>query len=208
LRLLSRKRDFEISGTGISTIEKLNIGGIEQSILIQAEHRFNQNKIVIAAHSWGSVIGLSLAAKIPDKLHAYVGISLIINWPENDRLFREWAINEARKRGHKKAVNELIQLGEPPYIENFQQWGQLRKWLMKYNSMIYKDKEIQPPSFLNAVKIMLHSPDYTLKDIYNSLYKRSCNRLTKFILPQACKTPTSCGWGSIDNCLTIDPDRL
>lgn len=42
---------------------------------------------------------------------------------------------------------------------------------MIYNSIIYKDKKIQPPSLLDAVKIMLHSPDYTLKDIYNSFYK-------------------------------------
>ncbi|WP_245599941.1 alpha/beta fold hydrolase [Paenibacillus harenae] len=252
MKLLSRKREFEISGTGISAVEILNIGGIEQSILIQAQHidkpvllfihggpsmplpgvscrdrdytvatstkeliqhyvlvfwdqrgtgksyhpsipkesitlsqfisdaeelvdylrkRFNQDKIVIAAHSWGSIIGLSLAAKIPDKLHAYIGISQIVDWPENDRLCREWAINEAKKRGHKKAVDELTRLGEPPYTEGFKQWGMLRKWLMKYNSMIYKDKEIQPPSLLDAVKIMLHSPDYTLKDIYNSFYK-------------------------------------
>ncbi|MCY9666485.1 alpha/beta hydrolase [Paenibacillus alginolyticus] len=252
MKLLSGKRDFTISETGISKVEILNIGGIEQSILIQAElidkpvllfihggpsmplpgiscrsrdytvatttkeliqhyvlvfwdqrgtgksyhpsipkesiklsqfisdaeelvdylrKRFNQNKICIAAHSWGSVIGLSLAAKIPDKLHAYIGISQIVDWPENDRLCREWAIIEAKKRGNKKAVDELTRLGEPPYTKSFKQWGELRKWLMKYNSMIYKDKEIQHPRLMDAVKIMLNSPDYTLKDIYNSFYK-------------------------------------
>lgn len=252
MKFLSKKRDFEISETGISTVEKLNIGGIEQTILLQAEHidkpvllfihggpsmplpgvscrsrdytvatstkelikhyvlvfwdqrgtgksyhpsipkesmnlsqfisdaeelvdylrsRFNQHKIFIAAHSWGSVIGLSLAVKIPDKLHAYAGISQIVNWPENDRLCREWAINEAKKRGNKKAVAELTLLGEPPYTKSLKQWGQLRKWLMKYNSMVYTDKEIHHPRLIDAMKIMLYSPDYTLKDIYNSFYK-------------------------------------
>ncbi len=252
MKLLSRKRDFEIPESGISTVERLNIGGIEQTILIQAQHtdkpvllflhggpsmplpgvscrfrdytvattskelihhyvlvfwdqrgtgksyhpgipkesinlaqfisdakelvdylreRFVQDKIVIAGHSWGSVIGLSLATQIPDKLHAYIGISQIVDWPENDRLCREWVINEATKRGHSKAVDELTRLGEPPYTESYKQWGLLRKWLMRYNSMIYKNKEIKPPSLLDAMKIMLFSSDYTLKDIYNSLYK-------------------------------------
>lgn len=252
MKLLSRKRDFEIPESGISAVKELDIGGIKQSILIQAKHSdkpvllfihggpsmplpgvscrsrdytvatttkeliqhyvlvfwdqrgtgksyhpnipkesiklsqfisdaeevidylreyFNQDKILIAAHSWGSVIGLSLAAKIPAKLHAYVGISQIIDWAQNDRLCREWAISEAIKRGNKKAVDQLTQLGEPPYTESLKQWGQLRTWLMRFNSMIYKNKEIKPPSLMDAAKIMLYSPDYTLKDMYNSFYK-------------------------------------
>lgn len=252
MKTLPRKKDFTIPETGISSVETLTIGGIEQSILIQAAHtdkpvllflhggpsmplpgvscrsrdyvmatttkelvqhyvvvfwdqrgtgksyhpgiprdtihlsqfisdaeelidvlreRFNQSKVVIAGHSWGSVIGLSLAAKIPDKLHAYIGISQIIDWPENDRLCREWAINEAKKRGHKRTLKQLTRLGEPPYTESFKQWGQLRSSLMKYKSMLYKDKDTTPPSLMDAVKIMLHSPDYTLKDIYHSFYK-------------------------------------
>ncbi|MFC0211441.1 alpha/beta fold hydrolase [Paenibacillus chartarius] len=249
---LLQKKDFTIPPTGISEVATLAIGGIPQTILIQAVHpdkpvllflhggpsmpipgvnsrsrdyalatatkelvkhyvvvfwdqrgtgrsyrpdippgtmrisqfvsdaeeltdylreRFRQDKIVIAAHSWGTVIGLTLAAKVPHKLHAYVGISQLINWPENDRLCRDWVMSEAQKRGDRKAVRALEKLGEPPYTESFEQWGQLRKRLMKYNSMIYKEPGLKAPSLSDAAMIMLRSPDYELKHIYYSLYK-------------------------------------
>ncbi|TLS35035.1 alpha/beta fold hydrolase [Pseudalkalibacillus caeni] len=132
---------------------------------------FQQEKIVLAAHSWGTVLGLHLAYEKPEKLYAYIGVSQIINWAENDRLCREWALKEAYRRNNKKAIQELEGVGEPPYLESFEQWGTLRRWLLRFNSMIYTDTTVKHPGMAGMAKIMLRSPDYSLGDIVNSLYR-------------------------------------
>lgn len=251
MKLFSMKKDFTIPAGGISEIATVVLGGVPQSVLIQAEkrdnpvllivhggpsmpfpgvgnrsrdyavatttkelvkhfvlvfydqrgtgksyspdipkssinmeqfisdaeelvdylrERFHQDKIALAGYSWGSVIGLALASRIPGKLHVYFGLSQIVNWAENDRLNREWAMGEARRRNDRKALRELEELGEPPYVESFKQWGVLRKYLNKYKAMIYTDKDVKHPGMIGGVGILFKSPDYSLKDIFHTFY--------------------------------------
>lgn len=134
-------------------------------------NRFHQKKIHLAAHSWGTIIGLNLIKKYPEKYLSYTGFSQIINWVENDKLCYEWLLEEAEKKKDKKAISELKSLGLPPYNKSFKQWSILRKWLFKYNSMFYQSGDIKSATFFSGLKIMLRSPDYNLIDIYNSLIR-------------------------------------
>jgi pimeloyl-ACP methyl ester carboxylesterase len=132
--------------------------------------RFNQEKIFLSGHSWGSTISLELAATYPEKYYSYVGLSQIISWTENDKLALKWIKEEAKRRGNKKALQELELVGEPPFVESFQQWGVLRKWQRKFNTLIYTDKDVKHPGLLGVTKPMFQSKDYTLKDIVHSYY--------------------------------------
>lgn len=247
-----KKRDYVISETGLSSVEKVRLGGVDQCILIQAEdpkkpvlliihggpslplpgvssqgqdytivtntrllvknfvvvfwdqrgtgssycndipqdtmnieqfisdaeeltdylcNRFNQNKIFLASHSWGSTIGLSLAARVPHKFYSYTGFSQIVSWTENDKLALEWIKQEAKRRGNSKALKELESVGMPPFTESFQQWSILRKWQRIFNTMIYTDEHIKHPGLMRVTKAMFQSEAYTLKDIFNTFYK-------------------------------------
>jgi pimeloyl-ACP methyl ester carboxylesterase len=249
--VFTKKLDYTISEGGISSVETVNIGGVQQTILLQGENRnnpvllvvhggptmplpgvsskgrdytivtntkelvkhfivvfwdqrgtgksyhptipqesmnigqfisdakdltdylrdrFNQEKIFLAGHSWGSTISLKLAATYPEKFYSYVGLSQIISWTENDRLALGWIKEEAKRRGHKKALKELESVGEPPFLESFQQWGLLRKWQRKFNTLIYTDEQVKHPGLLGVSKQMLQSEDYSLKDIVHSYY--------------------------------------
>jgi pimeloyl-ACP methyl ester carboxylesterase len=132
--------------------------------------RFNQEKIFLAGHSWGSTIGLELASKHPEKFYSYVGLSQIVSWTENDKLSLNWMKEEAKRRGNEKALKELESVGEPPFVKSFQQWGILRKWQRKFNTLIYTDKDVKHPGLLGVSKPMFQSEDYKLKDIVNSYY--------------------------------------
>ncbi|MFC0472400.1 alpha/beta fold hydrolase [Halalkalibacter kiskunsagensis] len=250
--LFSKPDDFIISESGISKVEKVFVGGIEQYILIQGESSkkpvllflhggpsmplpgvscrgldytiitnvkklvqhytvvfwdqrgtgksynqsisqesmtiaqfiadanelteylrktFKQEKIFLVAHSWGTILGLKLITLYPEKFYSYVGISQIINWSENDKICLKWAKEEANRRKNKRALKELILVGEPPFVESFKQWGVLRKWQARFNSMIYSDRKIKHPGLLSVAKPMFQSKDYTLKDVYNSFHK-------------------------------------
>lgn len=244
------KTDFTITGQGISAIERIPVGGIEQSILIQTEKpgspvllfvhggpsmpvpgvsnrgadfamvmttkelvkhftvvfwdqrgtgksysrhipketmhlkqfiadgldvtdylrkRFKQDQIHLAAHSWGSVIGLSLANHYPDRYLSYTGFSQITSWVENDKLSYKWLLEESNKAGNKKALQELAAVGEPPYLDGFKQWAVIRKWQFKNNSMFYNTGDKKSATFFKCLQVMLRSPDYSLTDVYNSL---------------------------------------
>lgn len=130
--------------------------------------RFHKNKIYIAGHSWGSVLGLRLAHENPSDFYAYIGISQLINWVENDRLCLQWALRKAKVANHQKAIRELMGCGEPPYLKSVEQWSTLRKWLAKYNAMIYSDSRVKHPGMKLALSIILRSPDYSLSNIMNT----------------------------------------
>lgn len=131
---------------------------------------FQQDKIFLAAHSFGTLIGMYLLKKQPAKFHSYVGLSQIISWTENDREGLEWAKKEAKRRGDFKALNELEAVGEPPFTESYKQWGVLRKWQMKYSTMVFKDDQIKHPGLAKVSLNMLTSKDYGLTDVFHSFY--------------------------------------
>ncbi|WP_226679198.1 alpha/beta fold hydrolase [Mesobacillus jeotgali] len=131
---------------------------------------FHQEKIFLAAHSFGTLIGMYLLKKHPGKFHSYVGISQIISWAENDREGLAWAKEEAKRRGDYKALNELEAAGTPPFTEGYKQWGVLRKWQMKYSTMVYNDSQIKHPGLLKVSLGMLNSSDYRAADVFHSFY--------------------------------------
>lgn len=48
MKIIKNKRDFAIGENGISSVEQVHIGGVDQSILIQAEN--SKNPILLIIH--------------------------------------------------------------------------------------------------------------------------------------------------------------
>lgn len=125
--------------------------------------RFKQEKVFLAAHSWGTVIGLSMAARYPEKLHAYVGISQLLNWAANDQFCYEWLRAAAEQKKDRKTLSKLAELGLPPYVKAAKQWTDFRGLLTKYQSISRAD-------IINVFKLFLRSGEYTLRDIFHAFY--------------------------------------
>jgi pimeloyl-ACP methyl ester carboxylesterase len=75
---------------------------------------YHRQRIFVAGHSWGSVIGLELARKHPDWLHAYIGIGQVINLMEGEKVSYDFVLAEARKRGNKEAISQLESIAPYP----------------------------------------------------------------------------------------------
>src|SRR5438552_1261540 len=76
---------------------------------------YGRKKIFVLGHSWGTILGLSLAERRPDWLYAYIGVGQIINMREGETAGYAWVLEEARKAGNAQAINELMAIA--PYPE-------------------------------------------------------------------------------------------
>jgi pimeloyl-ACP methyl ester carboxylesterase len=128
-------------------------------------HRFNQEKIFLVGHSWGSVLGVLTIHKYPELFHAYTGISQIVNIHENERISYGWTLEQAKKSNDKRAVKILNEIGNPPYSGDWQKkFMTQRRLLGKYGGELYgSTKGAFPLIFGN----LLRCTEYTLFDKVN-----------------------------------------
>ena len=100
--------------------------------------RFNQEKVVLLGHSWGTVLGTVYAAQHPLKVAAYVGVAQIANMPVGRRLSYDFALSEAEKRGDHRAVTELQRIGPPPYA-TIDDLLAVEKWTQRFGGLNHAD---------------------------------------------------------------------
>jgi len=72
-------------------------------------------KVALFGHSWGSALGASYAARHPDKVSVYVGSGQIGDWAAGEAASYAFALAEARRLDHRKAIDALVDIGPPPY---------------------------------------------------------------------------------------------
>lgn len=82
-----------------------------------AEHlrgRYHKRKLVLMAHSWGTVVAMHAALQRPDLFHAYVGIGQVINVRTNEQVSFDYGLRMARERGNADAVREMESIAPYP----------------------------------------------------------------------------------------------
>jgi pimeloyl-ACP methyl ester carboxylesterase len=72
-----------------------------------ARKRFGKRKVFVLGHSWGSMLGLRLAAAHPEWLHAYIGMGQATNSLESERRGWIWTMAQARADRNTQAIAEL-----------------------------------------------------------------------------------------------------
>jgi proline iminopeptidase len=99
--------------------------------------KYNQHKVFLLGHSWGSIVGLSVAIQRPDLLYAYIGMGQIIDFRENERLGYEWTLQQARQEQNTRAVRELEALRPYPGPGAFdvQKMTTERQWSIHYGAL-------------------------------------------------------------------------
>ena len=127
--------------------------------------RFEQEKIFLLGHSWGSYLGIVTAHKHPELLHAYIGMGQVINMPEAESISYNFTLDKAQETGKKKAIKDLERIGVPPY-QNHKELLTERKWLSIYKGMIHNC------SLMKTVGYSLKSPEYNFGDHVKELKGR------------------------------------
>ena len=127
--------------------------------------RFNQPKIVLLGHSWGSIIGLPVVKAHPELFYAYVGTGQTIDPRRSALLGRAHTTQLARKMGLTEAVEELDALGPnfPPAEGWAGEGDEVRlKWNQYFGESVFGYQDLGKAMIAKAWS----SPDYTFADVW------------------------------------------
>lgn len=131
------------------------------SLIEYLRSRLGQEKVFLLGHSFGSAVGLSVAVKRPDLLHAYIGMGQLIDFRENERVGMKHTVEIARSKGDLAAVSAIEALHPYPdsgpfTIEKADAW---RKFANSYGSLAGQRKDAK--FYYDSTKL---SPLYTQSD--------------------------------------------
>ena len=130
-----------------------------------AEHlrkRYRKDKLILMAHSWGSIVGMHAALKRPDLFHAYVGVGQMINVRDNEALSYQHGVDQAKAHNNKEALEELATIAPYPGDQPITRERIIiaRKWAQFYGGLTaYRDTSRY---FFRAP---LLSPEYSAADV-------------------------------------------
>ena len=127
--------------------------------------RFNQKKIFLVGHSWGSAIGVLSVQKFPDLFYAYIGIGQIVNMYDNERISYEWTLAQATKAKDEQAIKTLTEIGSPPYTGDWLKKLITQRGLLgKFGGELYGSSKGAMPLIL---KSLIFATEYSLIDKVN-----------------------------------------
>lgn len=149
----SRREDFDIADLTLDTFLDDTL-----DVVNHLRERFEQDKIYLIGHSWGSVLGVLTVRDHPELFHAYVGMGQVVNMMLNEQVSLQFTIDQARAEGNTEALAQLEPL-RPPYIEDPKELQIQRQWLHTYGGAM------QGMSYGDLGKIMFLSPEYSVRDL-------------------------------------------
>jgi pimeloyl-ACP methyl ester carboxylesterase len=126
-------------------------------------HRYAKDKIFVIGHSWGSLVGLTLAHQHPEWLYAYVGMGQVISGKANERVGYELTLKLAEAQKNTAAIDELKSIAPYPETDGSVPVPKImleRKWSVSFGGLTYGRKGLDFYSDLAEL-----SPDYSLADV-------------------------------------------
>ena len=125
--------------------------------------RFNQEKLYLVGHSWGSILGLKFIKRHPELVHAYVGCGQVINMKKSSQIAHDFTLQKNKDVKRKKIYEKLKRI-DCSYSQD--------TWL---NDLLFVTKQVLKnkgsvygkTNSNRFVMDFLMSPDYTLKDLLN-----------------------------------------
>lgn len=123
--------------------------------------RFDEQKIYLVGHSWGTIIGVRAAQQRPDLFHAYVGTAQMVDVLETDRMIYEMVLEHSRQTGDTAFVKTLEKQGLPPYFGKNPIQPYATLFGREYQ--IFEAPNIKDPEYRrdgDILMLMLKQPEY------------------------------------------------
>ena len=158
-----------------------------EEVVQWARRRFGKRKVFVLGHSWGSMLGLKLAAAHPEWLHAYIGMGQLTDGLESERRGWAWSLAQAKAGGNAAALRELE--GIAPYAARtpipVAAIMTQRKWLDHYGGAAWR-RSGGAGFEMAAMKL---SPEYDDDDVRRAFEGQPA--VTEALLPRVLATDLS-----------------
>ncbi len=144
------------------TLTKARMVADAEALTAWLRATYARRKIFVMAHSWGTILGLSLAQRRPDWLYAYIGVGQIIDMRAGEAAGYAWVLKTARAAGEATAVRELEAIAPYPEADGALPMAKIdieRKWSVRFGGLTHNRSSYD--YWENAEKI---SPDYSPAD--------------------------------------------
>jgi pimeloyl-ACP methyl ester carboxylesterase len=130
-------------------------------LIIKMMERFEVDKVYLMGLSWGSILGANIARDFPDLLHAYIGVSQVVDAVRGLEIAFQAVLNRANELGNQSAITELSNI-HPDSTWEHQQI--ISKWVEAFGFGDLHD-EVQAEQIREALLSSL--TEYTPEDITN-----------------------------------------
>jgi pimeloyl-ACP methyl ester carboxylesterase len=141
------------------TVDQYVTDLIELSDMLR--ERFDEQKIYLVGHSWGTIIGVRAAQQRPDLFHAYIGTAQMVDVLETDQMIYEVVMEHSRKTGDTEFVQTLEKQGPPPYFGKSPIQPYATLFGREY--AIFEAPNIKDPEYRrdgDILMLMLKQPEY------------------------------------------------
>jgi proline iminopeptidase len=116
------------------TIDRLVLD--TEELIEHLRKRFKRDRVVVLAHSFGTIVGVKLAQKRPELLYAYVGTGQFVDFARSERLGYEATLSDARADNNQEAIQQLQAIAPFPDAahpeRNLKNLPLERRWLAHY----------------------------------------------------------------------------
>lgn len=129
----------------------------------QLRARFNQDKIYLVGHSWGSLLGVLTVRDHPDLYHAYVGVGQIASMVDNETVSLAFVKEQAALANNTEALEALRGINITDYAKDLAPMQVQRRWLYTYGG------GIRLAAMPDMVQAYMTSPEYSLVDLVRLL---------------------------------------
>ncbi len=140
------------------TLDRMTEDGIEVTQYLCKHLR--KRRIIIVAHSFGTLLGLRMIRQRPDLFIAYVGTGQIADEPQNYNVAYKALLKKAEETTNAEAIRELKEIGPPPY-SSYQGYAVQRRWSNRFTGA----ERFLP----GTIGLALEAPSYTVQDLNDLL---------------------------------------
>jgi len=113
-------------------------------------NRYNQDKIILAGHSFGTYLGSIMVNERPDLFSSYISIGQVVDNEITEQLQEAFIREQAKLKGKNEVISELDQAVKPGF-ENY---------LFEFGGELKNSK-----SFMPLIWAGLKAPEYELSEV-------------------------------------------
>lgn len=143
--------------------------------------KYNKDRILLAGHSWGSILGFKFAEKYPHLLKAYIGISQVANMKEGEIFSYQIAVSESNKANDEKIKAQMNSI-ESPVEGKYRVEGDLDKQrdvLLKLGLLLKNNTSYKP-----IIKAYIKSSEFCFRDLI--LLQTATKKTMKALWDEVC----------------------